>query len=253
MVKSSNTPEARPGGFSVGAIIAALVVIGVFVVLGFVLANSNPVNQTAGSDVVPTAVTSATAETQPAPDAPAAGAASDTVAARADKYSAAPPLTIDVAKSYLATITTPRGDIEIKLRPDLAPETVNSFVFLANEGYYDGITWHRVLPNFMAQGGDPTGTGMGGPGYTVKGEFTDKVLFDKPGIVAMARPSNDVNGNGSQFFITTAPFPSLNSQYTVFGEVTKGQEIVDAIPLRDPDQSPSTPGEQIVKVSIREA
>jgi len=107
-----------------------------------------------------------------------------------------------------------------------------------------------VLPNFMAQGGDPTGTGSGGPGYTVPDEFTNKVNFDR-GIVAMARPGNDVNGNGSQFFITTAAYPSLNSQYTVFGEVIKGQEIVDAIPLRDP-QSATTPGEQIVKITISE-
>lgn len=252
MVKSSNTPEARPDGVSAGAIIAALVVVGVFVVLGFVLANSNPGTQTAGTEAIPTIAAAATIEAQPAPDA-AAGSVDDAVAARNDKYSAPPPMTIDVNKSYTATITTPRGDIEIKLRPDLAPETVNSFVFLAKEGYYDGTTWHRVLPNFMAQGGDPTGSGMGGPGYTVKGEFSDTVLFDKPGIVAMARPGNDVNGNGSQFFITTAATTSLNSQYTIFGEVTKGQDIVDAIPLRDPEQSPTTPGEQLVKVTIREA
>lgn len=176
------------------------------------------------------------------------------VAARNDKYASqgAPPMTIDPQKSYTATITTPRGDIVIKLRPDLAPQTVNSFVFLARDGFYNGITWHRVLNNFMAQGGDPTGTGGGGPGYTIPGEFTDKVLFDHPGVVAMARPGNDVNGNGSQFFITTAPYASLNQQYTVFGEVTQGQEFVTSIPLRDPDQNPTTPGEQIVKITIAE-
>jgi len=125
-------------------------------------------------------------------------------------------------------------------------------VFLAGEGYYDGVTWHRVLPNFMAQGGDPTGTGGGGPGYTVPGEFTDQVLFDRPGIVAMARPGNDVNGNGSQFFITTAPYPSLNGQYTIFGEVVSGQEIVDGIPLRDPEQGPGTPGEPMLTVTVAE-
>ena len=172
-------------------------------------------------------------------------------AAKVDRYSEPPPMSIDPQKNYTATITTPRGDIVIKLRPDLAPETVNSFVFLSREGFYDGLTWHRVLPNFMAQGGDPAGDGTGGPGYTVKGEFTDTVLFDKPGIVAMARPGNDVDGNGSQFFITTAPYPSLNSQYTIFGEVIQGQEIVDAIPLRDPATA-TAPGEQIVKVTINE-
>lgn len=178
-------------------------------------------------------------------------ASAEDAAAKADKYSAAPPMSIDVSKEYIATIATPRGDIVIKLRPDLAPETVNSFVFLARDGYYDGLTWHRVIEGFMAQGGDPTGTGMGGPGYTIKGEFTDQVSFDRPGIVAMARPGNDVDGNGSQFFITTAAAPHLDGQYTIFGEVIEGQDIVDGIPLRDPD-SATEPGEQMLSITISE-
>jgi peptidylprolyl isomerase len=165
-------------------------------------------------------------------------------------YSAPPPMTIDPTKSYTATITTPRGDIVIKLRPDIAPQTVNNFVFLAREGFYNGLTWHRVIQGFMAQGGDPQGTGMGGPGYTIPAEFTNKILFDRPGIVAMAR-SSDPNSAGSQFFITTAPAPHLNEQYTIFGEVIKGQDIVDGIPLRDPDTA-TTPGEPIVKITIAE-
>lgn len=160
-------------------------------------------------------------------------------------------MTIDVNKTYIATIATPRGDIVIRLRPDLAPQTVNNFVFLAREGFYDGLTWHRVLENFMAQGGDPTGTGMGGPGYTIPDEFTDEVLFDRPGLVAMARP-NAPDSAGSQFFITTAPAPHLNNQYTIFGEVIEGQEIVNAIPLRNPDENPTEPGEQILSVTIEE-
>lgn len=104
----------------------------------------------------------------------------------------------------------------------------------------------------MAQGGDPTGTGSGGPGYTIKDEFTNKVAFDKPGIVAMAK-TNAPNSAGSQFFILKAAYPSLNGQYTIFGEVTKGQEIIDTIPLRDPDTNPATPGEEIVKVTISES
>jgi peptidylprolyl isomerase len=160
-------------------------------------------------------------------------------------------MTIDPAKQYTATITTPRGDIVIKLRPDLAPQTVNSFVFLARDGYYDGLTWHRVIAGFMAQGGDPTGTGAGGPGYTIPAEFTDKVSFDRPGLVAMARPGNDVNGNGSQFFITTAAAPHLDQQYTIFGEVVSGQEIVDAIPLRDP-MADTQPGESMLSITISE-
>lgn len=165
-------------------------------------------------------------------------------------YDAPPPMTIDPAKEYYATITTPRGDIVIKLRPDIAPQSVNSFVFLANEGFYDGLTWHRVIKDFMAQGGDPTGTGMGGPGYSVPAEFTDQLLFDRPGILAMAR-SNDPDSAGSQFFITTAPSPWLNNQYTPFGEVIQGQEIVNGIPLREPATA-TEPGETMLKITISE-
>ena len=212
--KGRPAPRQNP----IPAVLSAAIVVAIFVVLGLALARSGPTT---------------------------------TEGAR-KTYSAAPPMTIDPSKTYMATITTPRGDIAIKLRPDLAPQTVNSFVFLAREGFYNGLTWHRVLPDFMAQGGDPEGTGGGGPGYTIPAEFTDKVLFDHPGVVAMARPGNDINGNGSQFFITTAPAPSLNQQYTIFGEVVQGQEIVDGIPLRDPQQNPTTPGEQIVRIAITE-
>ncbi|MFN3373743.1 MAG: peptidylprolyl isomerase, partial [Chloroflexus sp.] len=134
------------------------------------------------------------------------------------QYNSPPPMTIDPAKKYTATIYTPRGEIVIELLPDIAPQTVNNFVFLARQNFYNGLTWHRVLPNFMAQGGDPRGDGTGGPGYSIPAEFTDKILFDQPGIVAMAR-SSDPNSAGSQFFITTAPAPWLNEQYTIFGRV----------------------------------
>jgi peptidylprolyl isomerase len=166
------------------------------------------------------------------------------------QYSKYPEMTIDPAKSYTATITTPRGDIVITLRPDIAPKSVNSFVFLAREGYYDGLNWHRVLKNFMAQGGCPLGTGTGGPGYNVPGEFTDKILFDHKGVVAMARATSP-DSAGSQFFITTAACDWLNKQYTIFGEVTQGQDIVDSIPLRDP-QTARAPGETIQKITITE-
>jgi peptidylprolyl isomerase len=237
-------------------------VIGVFVVLGFVLARSGPGSASQAStppttDTFQFSTTPGAQAPTPAPDTAAtpapvqAGPTSAPAAAVTKKtYSAPPPMTIDPSKTYMATITTPRGDIEIKLRPDLAPQTVNSFVFLAREGFYDGLTWHRVIQGFMAQGGDPEGTGGGGPGYNLPDEFTDKVLYDRPGIVAMAKTSAP-NSAGSQFFITTAAAPHLNNNYTVFGEVVKGQEIVDGIPLRDP-QTASGPGEQIVKITIAE-
>ncbi len=242
--KGRPAPRQNP----IPAILSAVIVVAIFVVLGLVLARSGP--STATQTGAATAPALVSADTTPAPGgepspAPAA-------AGQPKTYSAAPPMTIDPSKTYMATITTPRGDIAIKLRPDLAPQTVNSFVFLAREGFYNGLTWHRVLADFMAQGGDPQGTGGGGPGYTIPAEFTDKVLFDHPGVVAMARPGNDINGNGSQFFITTAPAPSLNQQYTIFGEVVQGQEIVNGIPLRDPQQNPTTPGEQIVRITITE-
>jgi len=227
------------------AIISAVVVVGIFIVLGVMLSSNRPGTVQTGAAPTPDAFA-------PVPTQSAAAALPTSGAGGGSKtYSALPPMTIDAQKTYTATITTPRGDIVIKLRPDLAPQTVNSFVFLAKEGFYNGLTWHRVLPNFMAQGGDPTGTGSGGPGYNVPDEFTDKVLFDRPGLVAMANSSRP-NSNGSQFFITTAPAPHLNNLYTIFGEVIQGQEIVNGIPLRDPDQNPTTPGEQIVKITISE-
>ena len=247
---SQPTPSKKdrpaPRQSSIPAILSALVVVGIFVLLGVLLASNRPgTAQTGASATTDASAGQPTSAGATAPTTAAAGAGEHKT------YSALPPMTIDPQKNYTATITTPRGDIVIKLRPDLAPQTVNSFVFLAKEGFYNGLTWHRVLPNFMAQGGDPTGTGSGGPGYNVPDEFTDKVLFDRPGIVAMAHSSLP-NSNGSQFFITTAPAPHLNKQYTIFGEVIKGQEIVNGIPLRDPDQNPTTPGEQIVKITIAE-
>jgi peptidylprolyl isomerase len=231
------------------AILSAAVVV--LLLAGLVLmlvTNRSGSTSTAGAPTAapfaaePTALAAAPAATT----APAAAPA-----AQKKTYSAPPPITIDPKKNYTATFTTPRGDFVVKLRPDLAPQTVNSFVFLAKEGFFDGLTWHRVLPNFMAQGGDPTGTGTGGPGYNLPDEFTDKVKFDKPGILAMAN-TGQPNSGGSQFFVTTAPADYLDGKYTIFGEVEKGQEIVNAIPLRDPEQNPTTPGEQIVKITIAE-
>lgn len=242
--RNKKAQEPAPQGVSPAGIIAAVAIVAVLVALGLMLAQSSGRPQAIEPTVPPFA-----AATPAAGGAP--GRLPADVAARNGFYTAPPPMTINPSRTYIATITTPRGDIVIRLRPDLAPETVNNFVFLAREGFYDGVTWHRVLPNFMAQGGDPTGTGTGGPGYTIKDEFTPEMIFDRPGLVAMARTSLP-NSAGSQFFITTAPAPHLNGQYTIFGEVIEGQEIVNGIPLRDPEANPTEPGEQMLKVTITE-
>ena len=249
--KQKQTPRTTKSNLP--AVLAAVVVVGILIISVLSLNSGTPAaanaDQMAVTTVVNMVTATADAAVPAAPEAPTAAAAPAPAAGK--QYPAAPPMTIDVKKTYTATIKTPRGDIVVKLRPDLAPETVNSFVFLARDGYYNGLTWHRVLADFMAQGGDPTGTGMGGPGYTVKGEFSANVSFDKPGYLAMARPGNDVNGNGSQFFITTAPATYLDNQYTIFGEVTAGQDIVKGIPLRDPE-SATTPGEAMESITISE-
>ena len=141
------------------------------------------------------------------------------------------------------------GEFVIQLYPDKAPITVNSFVFLAREGYFDGITFHRVLKDFMAQGGDPTGTGGGGPGYEFVNEDSD-LTFDKAGVVAMANAGRDTNG--SQFFITFGPQEYLNGGYTIFGQVTSGMEVVQNIRLRNPEENPSYPGDAIESITITE-
>jgi cyclophilin family peptidyl-prolyl cis-trans isomerase len=137
----------------------------------------------------------------------------------------------------------------IQLYPDKAPITVNSFVFLARQGYFNGTTFHRVLENFMAQGGDPTGTGGGSPGYKFVNEDSD-LKFDKAGVVAMANAGRDTNG--SQFFITFVPVPTLNGRFTIFGQVTSGMDVVNGITRRDPSQNPTFQGDAIDTITISE-
>lgn len=166
------------------------------------------------------------------------------------KYSSAPPMMIDTKKEYTATVKMVKGgEFVIQLFPDKAPITVNSFVFLARQGYYNGVTFHRVLEGFMAQGGDPTGTGGGGPGYEFVNEDSD-LTFDKPGVVAMANAGRDTNG--SQFFITFAPQQRLNGGYTIFGQVISGMDVVNNIRLRDPDQNPDYFGDAIESITVTE-
>jgi len=143
------------------------------------------------------------------------------------QYTSAPEMQIDPKKQYSATIATNRGDIVLALDAQHAPKTVNNFVFLAGEGFYDGVTFHRVIRDFMIQGGDPTGTGSGGPGYRFEDEVRNNPLKHEAGVLSMANAGP--NTNGSQFFITHSPQPHLNGKHTVFGKVTSGMNVVNAI------------------------
>jgi len=151
------------------------------------------------------------------------------------QWQSPPEMIIDPDKSYRATISTNRGDIELELYPEHAPKTVNNFVFLAREGFYDGVSFHRVINNFMIQGGDPTGTGRGGPGYRFEDELRGNPLKHGTGYISMANAGP--NTNGSQFFITHAPQPHLDGKHTVFGKVAVGQDVVDSIRQGDVMQS----------------
>ena len=165
------------------------------------------------------------------------------------QYDAQPPMVIDPNKRYTATIKTDDGDVVIELFADKAPRTVNNFVFLARDGYYDGVTFHRVIHGFMAQGGDPTGTGRGGPGYKFDDEFHPSLRHDKPGILSMANAGPGTNG--SQFLITYVATPHLDDRHTVFGRVIQGMDVVEAIPERDPMRA-TEPGLAMNSVVISE-
>lgn len=145
----------------------------------------------------------------------------------ANQWSTPPTMQIDVENSYIATLDTSRGKIVLALVPEYAPKTVNNFVFLANQGFYNGVAFHRVINNFMIQGGDPTGTGRGGPGYKFEDETRDNPLKHESKVISMANAGP--NTNGSQFFITHSPQPHLDGKHTVFGKVTEGADVVDAI------------------------
>jgi len=147
------------------------------------------------------------------------------------QYKQAPDMVIDPAKNYTATFKTNEGDIQVQLFAADAPKTVNNFVFLAREGFYDGVTFHRVIADFMVQGGDPTGTGTGGPGYKFADEFKGNPRRHQVGSLSMANAGPGTNG--SQFFITHVATPHLDGKHTVFGQVTSGQEVVDKIKKGD--------------------
>ncbi len=167
----------------------------------------------------------------------------------AKKWNTPPAMTIDPKKKYKARMETDKGIMVIELFADKTPKTVNNFVFLSREGFYDGIIFHRVIKDFMAQGGDPTGTGTGGPGYRFADEFHPSLKHDKPGRLSMANAGP--NTNGSQFFITHVPTPHLNNKHTVFGQVVEGMDVLMSIPPRDPMKS-DAPAVKIIKVIILE-
>jgi cyclophilin family peptidyl-prolyl cis-trans isomerase len=169
----------------------------------------------------------------------------------AKQYSQAPGMVIDPNKKYTAVFHTEKGDFTVELFAKEAPLTVSNVVFLAKEHFYDGTTFHRVLPGFMAQGGDPTGTGTGGPGYKFNDEKSALALkHSSPGTLSMANAG--ANTNGSQFFILFEPQPHLNGKHAVFGKVTSGMDVVNAIRVRDP-QRDRQPGDAIRSIDINES
>jgi len=156
------------------------------------------------------------------------------------KWDSPPEMQIDPEKIYRTVVETDKGNIELELYPEHAPETVNNFIFLAREGFYDGVSFHRVISDFMIQSGDPTGTGQGGPGYQFEDELEGNPMRHETGVISMANAGP--NTNGSQFFITHSPQPHLNGNHTVFGKVIAGQDVVDAI----------RQGDRMVKVEVKE-
>jgi cyclophilin family peptidyl-prolyl cis-trans isomerase len=168
----------------------------------------------------------------------------------AKQWSTPPEMQIDPSKNYKARMETDKGTMVIELFADKTPITVNNFVFLAREGYYDNVIFHRVIADFMVQGGDPTGTGRGGPGYKFQDEFVPSLKHDKQGILSMANAGPFTNG--SQFFITHGPTPHLNGKHTVFGQVVEGLDVLMSIPPRDPGNV-SAPSVKIISVTIEES
>ena len=166
------------------------------------------------------------------------------------QWSNPPELTIDLKKSYSAILHTDQGDITVQLFEKQTPRTVNNFVFLAREGFYDGTIFHRVINDFMVQGGDPTGSGRGGPGYRFNDEFNPELRHDKPGILSMANAGP--NTNGSQFFLTHVPTPWLDGKHSVFGRITAGMDVLLSIPERDPART-NAPAVHLNSVEIIES
>jgi cyclophilin family peptidyl-prolyl cis-trans isomerase len=167
------------------------------------------------------------------------------------QYASCPPITVQKNKQYIATLHTEKGNVLIQLFADKAPMTVNSFLFLVREGWYDNITFHRVIPGVYAQTGDPSGTGKGNPGYYIITEIDPTLKFDRPGMVAMVNSGPDTSG--SQFFITYAPVVEYNGKYTIFGQVLSGMEVLEQLTPRDAKPLTDTPtGDTLISITIEE-
>lgn len=161
------------------------------------------------------------------------------------QFTECPPMALEPGASYTTTLRTDKGDIVIELFPEVAPMAVNSFIFLAEHDWFDNVTFHRVLPGYVAQTGDPTGTGYGGPGYSFAIEIDPELTFDRAGLLAMA--NSGPTSNGSQFFITLAPAEHLNGGYTIFGEVIQGMQVVESLTPRDPAQAVDLPAGDLIR------
>jgi peptidyl-prolyl cis-trans isomerase B (cyclophilin B) len=191
-------------------------------------------------------------ETSPSPEKPVACGAEAPRGAGEEKpmFDRPPKMQIDPEAGYTAVMDTSCGRIELELFADQTPVTVNNFVFLAREGFYDGLTFHRIIPDFVLQGGDPAGDGSGGPGYQFEDEIVDRLKFNEPFLLAMANSGEDTNG--SQFFIATGEPKHLNGLHTIFGRVTKGKDVVKEIEARGTSAGPPTETVYIERVRIQE-
>lgn len=238
MAAAEQRAKRRRQGITVAVV--AVAVVGALFIFG-------PLGGSDEEDPTDTASTT-TAEVNKVDCPPKEGATARTVT-----FSGPPKRCIDLDKKYTALIKTDAGDIEVRLNPKTAPETVNNFVFLARHKYYEEVTFHRVIKNFMIQGGDPDGTGSGGPGYTIPDEFSPKHEF-KVGDIAMAKTAQP-NSGGSQFFIVIGPQgEALPPEYTYFGRVIKGLEVVKAIEADGAEADPNPPAvvHKIISVTITE-
>jgi cyclophilin family peptidyl-prolyl cis-trans isomerase len=256
LASSRGKTKGHPPWFLIIGAIVLLVVVVVLVVLGL-QRNRGAANPALPDDgatpvVLPDDGATPVVSTEATPSRPLNGDMPEDPASRNGMYASPPPRVIDPDKVYVATFETEHGEILIELFADKVPNTVNNFVFLAREGFYNGTTFHRVLENFMAQAGDPTGTGSGGPGYVFADEFHPDLRHDVPGRLSMA--NSGPGTNGSQFFITYAPTPWLNGGHTVFGQVVEGFDVLSQVRLRDPQSSADleTPGDALIAVTIEE-